>query len=417
MKLLVFAHVPPPHHGQSYMVKLMLDGFGGDCRKLTPAEREKLPIQCFHVDARVSDNIGDVGVIRFAKLFSLFRFCLEAIWCRFRHGVTTFYYVPAPGKSAALYRDWIVMLMCRPFFKDVIHHWHAVGLGDWLSRNASWIQRWITHKVLGRPSLGLALAIPSMRDALWFRSRNVELVPNGIPDPCPQFNSTIQPRREARRIARVALLAGEQIPDSVQSHDTLDLNQFHVLFLGNLLRDKGVFDAMEAVSKANSLLERQNQPIRLNLTIAGAIPSGPEEKELHQALSRPDLAQCVTWIGFANAKRKSDLLRESDCLCFPSYYHAESFGLVVVEAMAAGLPIVTTRWRALPDLLPAGYLGIVPPRDSDAIATALIQAMTENASSLRDRFLQHFNETAHIRRMKDAILAMGPTPAIADRAG
>ena len=30
MKLLVFAHTPPPHHGQSYMVKLMLDGFGGD---------------------------------------------------------------------------------------------------------------------------------------------------------------------------------------------------------------------------------------------------------------------------------------------------------------------------------------------------------------------------------------------------
>ena len=33
MKLLVFAHVPPPHHGQSYMVQLMLNGFGGDCRK------------------------------------------------------------------------------------------------------------------------------------------------------------------------------------------------------------------------------------------------------------------------------------------------------------------------------------------------------------------------------------------------
>ncbi len=33
MKLLVFAHTPPPHHGQSYMVKLMLDGFGGDVRR------------------------------------------------------------------------------------------------------------------------------------------------------------------------------------------------------------------------------------------------------------------------------------------------------------------------------------------------------------------------------------------------
>ena len=33
MKLLVFAHTPPPHHGQSYMVQLMLEGFGGDARR------------------------------------------------------------------------------------------------------------------------------------------------------------------------------------------------------------------------------------------------------------------------------------------------------------------------------------------------------------------------------------------------
>ena len=33
MKLLVFAHTPPPHHGQSYMVGLMLNHFGGDQRQ------------------------------------------------------------------------------------------------------------------------------------------------------------------------------------------------------------------------------------------------------------------------------------------------------------------------------------------------------------------------------------------------
>ncbi len=38
MKLLVFAHTPPPHHGQSYMVQLMLEGFGGDVRKKNQAQ-------------------------------------------------------------------------------------------------------------------------------------------------------------------------------------------------------------------------------------------------------------------------------------------------------------------------------------------------------------------------------------------
>ncbi len=60
MKLLVFAHTPPPHHGQSYMVKLMLEGFGGDRRR----QKGKLPgtfgIECYHVNARFSKSLEDV---------------------------------------------------------------------------------------------------------------------------------------------------------------------------------------------------------------------------------------------------------------------------------------------------------------------------------------------------------------------
>src|SRR5882757_2164849 len=48
MKLLVFAHTPPPHHGQSYMVKLMLEGFGGDARKKRPGEISPHGIECYH---------------------------------------------------------------------------------------------------------------------------------------------------------------------------------------------------------------------------------------------------------------------------------------------------------------------------------------------------------------------------------
>src|SRR5688572_4994146 len=168
MKLLVFAHTPPPHHGQSYMVKLMLDGFGGDARQNRPAEdaRAQNGIECYHVNCRYSEDLEDIGAFRFGKVWLVLRYCLEAIWCRFRYGVRAFYYVPAPGKRAALYRDWIVMLLCRPFFRYFIHHWHAVGLGDWLVREGSWVERWLTHRLLGVPRLGVALAAPSMRDAL-----------------------------------------------------------------------------------------------------------------------------------------------------------------------------------------------------------------------------------------------------------
>ena len=94
MKLLVFAHTPPPHHGQSYMVKLMLDHFGGDAR--SPSHVPSA-VECYHVNSRYSEDLEDIGTFRLGKVALVLRYCLEAIWCRFRYGVGIFYSVPAPG--------------------------------------------------------------------------------------------------------------------------------------------------------------------------------------------------------------------------------------------------------------------------------------------------------------------------------
>ena len=72
MKLLVFAHTPPPHHGQSYMVQVMLDGFGGDWRNSPSgprpnAEADKYDIQCYHINARLSQKLEEIGDFRVGK--------------------------------------------------------------------------------------------------------------------------------------------------------------------------------------------------------------------------------------------------------------------------------------------------------------------------------------------------------------
>src|ERR1700676_2306655 len=101
MKLLVFAHTPPPHHGQSYMVQLMLAGFGGDRRKGKRPSSADAPViepvkangggfglQCYDVNARLSRKLEDIGDLRVGKFMLLLGYCLQAIWCRFRYGVT-----------------------------------------------------------------------------------------------------------------------------------------------------------------------------------------------------------------------------------------------------------------------------------------------------------------------------------------
>ncbi|MGH7866539.1 MAG: hypothetical protein ACREP9_02645, partial [Candidatus Dormibacteraceae bacterium] len=166
MKLLVFAHTPPPHHGQSYMVQLMLEGFGGDHRSESGGTGSgQFGICCYHVNARLSGTMLDIGSFQSRKITRLLGYCLQAIWCRFRYGVRTMYYVPAPGVRAALYRDWMVMLICRPFFKRVVLHWHAAGLADWLEASASGFSRWLSRRLLGTPDLSIVLSEYNRGDA------------------------------------------------------------------------------------------------------------------------------------------------------------------------------------------------------------------------------------------------------------
>src|SRR5215472_12648557 len=219
MKLLVFAHTPPPHHGQSYMVQLMLAGFGGDWRKSgrrqaareSTTEEGSYGINCYHVNARLSQKLEDIGDLRIGKFLLLLGYCAQAVWCRFRHGVSTFYYIPAPGKRSALYRDWLVMLICRPFFKRIILHWHAAGLAKWLETVVQIRSRSLTYHFMKQVDLSIVLSRYNRADAEKLVSREIKVVSNGIPDPCPDFVEEVLPRRHARFTARKKLVEGQQL--------------------------------------------------------------------------------------------------------------------------------------------------------------------------------------------------------------
>ena len=109
MKLLVFAHVPPPYHGQSAAVQLMLERFGGDRRKRKFRRRPPGPygIECYHVNARFSKTLEDVGELQAGKVLLVLFYCLQAIWCRFRYGVkTSIMFPPRAKRSRFIATGW-----------------------------------------------------------------------------------------------------------------------------------------------------------------------------------------------------------------------------------------------------------------------------------------------------------------------
>lgn len=400
MKLLVFAHTPPPHHGQSYMVKLMLDGFGGDHRQHPTQDpaKNRFGLECYHVNARFSKDLEDIGSLRPLKFFILFWHCLQAIWCRYRYGIDAMYYIPAPGKRVALFRDWLVMMLCRPFFKRLILHWHAAGLSKWLETEVQSPPRVRTYRALGNADVSVVLSNWNRRDAEKLLPHKICVVHNGIPDPCPDFQDKVMPARRERFSQRAEAVSGT---GTAPKNAPVEIS---VLFLAHCTREKGLFDAMEGVRIANATLRKQGRAARLRLTVAGNFIDEREKKEYEQLIALDDPATRPEYVGFASGETKHRLFAEADAFCFPTFFYAESFGLVVVEALAFGLPVVTTRWRSVPEVLPKDYPGLVAPHAPEQIAEALLGLATQDRfQNDRQYFLDHYLVDRHLDNLAQAI--------------
>ncbi len=318
MKLLVFAHTPPPHHGQSYMVQLMLEGFGGDRRRQKPGAAAPSPygIECYHVNARLSQKLEDIGDFRIGKLILLLGYCFQAIWCRFRYGVRTFYYIPAPGKPSALYRDWLVMFVCRPFFSRVVLHWHAAGLAKWLETCVQKRIRSLTYRFMRKVDLSIVLSRYNRADAEKLFSRNVKVVGNGIPDPCPEFERTVLPRRRARLAARRKLAAGLPLDAADQAAAGGNPHVFRVLYLAHCTREKGLFDALAGVLAAHRKLVESRSPISLQLLVAGTFVANHEKAEFDRLLAQPDAGSITQYLGFVAGDRRINCFAKPICFVF-----------------------------------------------------------------------------------------------------
>jgi glycosyltransferase involved in cell wall biosynthesis len=388
MKLVVLAHKPPPMHGQSYMVELLLEAFGGDRRRRDGAA-PRSEIECYHVNARLSKNLEDVGGVRVGKLLLLVWHCCQAIWCRFRYDARTLYYVPAPGKRAALYRDWLVMSLCRPFFTRIVFHWHATNLAKWLETSTSKLGRRITYRLMGQVDLSIVLSQYNRLNAEKLWPRRIEIVANGVPDPCPQCETGVVPRRQARVLARRKLAEGKELTAEERAAAGTEPQVIRALFLAHCSSEKGLFDAVHAALLANELLRARHSPLSLELNVAGIFPSVEEKREFERLCGAGPGGTAIRYAGFVQGPQKAQALVDADLLCFPS--HWENQPVSVIEALAFGLPMVISRLPSVQEMLPPGYPGVADLRAPDQIAASMLElALYEDFLGLRQHFVTHF---------------------------
>jgi glycosyltransferase involved in cell wall biosynthesis len=174
---------------------------------------------------------------------------------------------------------------------------------------------------------------------------------------------------------------------------TRDNDIFTIGYLARICPDKGLANLAEALIR----LRRAGRNCRLR--VAGYLAAG-DRKYLKTVTSRVRAAGCddaFEYLGEVSRAGKADLLRSLDVLSVPTSYR-EAKGLYVLEAMAAGVPVVQPDHGSFPELIGATGGGLLyEAGNSDALADALARLMDDSelrrrlaasgARAVRSRFL------------------------------
>ncbi len=161
----------------------------------------------------------------------------------------------------------------------------------------------------------------------------------------------------------------------------------YLAFLGRMSPEKGP-------DRAIAIAKRLGKPLRMAAKVDAA------DKAWFEAKIEPLLGDpLIDYVGEINDQAKSDFLGGAEALLFPIDW-PEPFGLVCIEAMACGTPVIAYRHGAAPEVIDSGVTGFVVDNEDQAIEAANAVAHLDRRE-VRRRFIRRFSATAMARGYLD----------------
>lgn len=327
--VLFILHMPPPIHGASMMGKYIYD-----------SNVVNEAFDCHYINLTTAKNLADIGKVGIQKLLQFIRL-LFYIYKEVKKKKPQLIYITPNACGGAFYKDFVVVQLLKAMGCKVVAHYHNKGVA---TRQECIPEKWLYPRFFkGIQVILLAKSLYSDMQR-FLKREQVLFCPNGI----PESSST---NKEFRK---------ESLP--------------HILFLSNLLIDKGIFTLLDACK----LLKEQGYVFQCDFV--GGETANMDAKRFKHECEQRRIADCVTYHGRKYGEEKFLFFHHADIFVFPTFYNKECFPLVLLEAMEQGLPCISTFEGGIADIIDEGKTGfLVPCREVQPLAERIALLLKDEA--------------------------------------
>lgn len=299
MKVCIVAQFPPPIHGLSEAVDTL-----------------------YNSSLKSEFNFTKVDISKNRRFLYTLKYLLTS--------ESNLFYITLSQSVGGNIRDLIILSILRARGKKYGVHLHGgLHYREIIDKEMPFWQKKLNYKLLSHSEFAITLS-PSLNSNFTdiVSSKNIFVIGNGV----KKNNVPTETKFK------------DQLTNRMQGTTR------HILFLSNMIETKGYMTVLEMANLEKMNVLKGNSK-RFDFDFAGKFFDVVEKNKFENYVRSHDLEDYVKYHGIVKGEKKTRLLSSSSIFCLPTSYPMEGQPISIMEAMANGSYIISTKHAAIPDMI------------------------------------------------------------------